>query len=235
MKRTFLVGALIIIGIACFILAIDPGYADVLYDEDNLFENLSIIVCGIALLFSLALVIIKRKERSGYGFWLFLSLILIIFIGDDISWGAEYFGFTIQKIGGIDFDGVHDVLSVGIGLIKKTRDYIGSIGITDIRSLSIMSGSAAAALTLAIFAVSVVARQKRAIYEFFTKNIRWEPFYFLFLALVLIAISVYIDDDNLTNIPHKSVVEESLELMAALSLLFASISGAREVKRVYRT
>ena len=207
------------------ILAINPTLADRLYEENNFIENFTVVICSAALLLSLVLFIIRYKEGSGYGFWLMLSLFALIFVGDEISWGIGYFGLVPHKIAGIDFDGVHDILTIGVSAIKLTRDYILSIGISDKRSICIIGGSISAVIGSAYLLIKGIVINKERLYKFFRKNLKWEPFLFFILAIAIIVIAMVIDDDNLTNFPYARMIEESLELLAAAALLFSSISG----------
>ena len=63
-------------------------------------------------------------------------------------------------------------------------------------------------------------------------NIKWKPFLFLTLGLALIVSAMLIDEDNLINFPHKAVVEESMELLAAVSFVFSCLSGFKEKRDV---
>jgi len=228
MKKAYLILSIIVMLLACGILAINPSYADILYEEGQPVEVLTIVMCAIALVPSLILLFKKIKERSGYGFWLFLSIFLIIFIGDESSWGMSFFGFTKHKIAGVGFDGLHDILGIGIGAIKKVRNYIRSIGFTDIRSIAIFIISGLSIITAAYLSIRLLIKNRNDIYNFFSKNIKWEPFFFLLVGLIILGTSMLIDEDNLINFPHKKAVEESFEFLSASALLFAAIS---ELKR----
>lgn len=209
----------------CAVLAMNPSFADAIYNEDAFFENFTVIVCAGALLFSLILIFMGMREKRV--FWFFLSLFLIVFIGDEISWGMRVFGFTKHKIAGVGFDGLHDLLGIGIGAIKLVRDYIKSIGILDIRSIVIMLGSIASIGGAILLLINLFIKNKRRISEFFKKNLKWQPFFFLCIGLGLLIIAMYIDEDNLVSFPHKSAVEETMELMAGVSFLFAGLAGFR--------
>ncbi|NQT06145.1 MAG: hypothetical protein HQ575_01245 [Candidatus Omnitrophica bacterium] len=228
MKKAYLILSIIVMLLACGILAINPSYADILYEEGQPVEVLTIVMCAIALVPSLILLFKKIKERSGYGFWLFLSIFLIIFIGDESSWGMSFFGFTKHKIAGVGFDGLHDILGIGIGAIKKVRNYIRSIGFTDIRSIAIFIISGLSIITAAYLSIRLLIKNRNDIYNFFSKNIKWEPFFFLLVGLIILGTSMLIDEDNLINFPHKKAVEESFEFLSASALFFAAIS---ELKR----
>lgn len=230
MKRIYLFIVTVVLLFACVILAVNPGLADILYDEDNFFESLTVIVCGIGLVLSLAVLVLRIRKRSGYGFWIFMSVLLFIFIGDDVSWGMRYFGFTKHKIAGIGFDGVHDIFSISIGFIKLVRDHILSIGISDIRSIAILAGSAITLTACMIFLIKLIVLKRKNIMMFLSNNLKWRPFAFLFIGFIMLAVSMLIDEDNLIGFPHKAVPEESLELLAATAFLFSCISGVKEIR-----
>ena len=64
--------------------------------------------------------------------------------------------------------------------------------------------------------------------KFFKKHLQREPFLFLIVAISLIGAAIILDDGNLINFPHKKVVEESLELIAAIAILLSMICGSRK-------
>lgn len=230
MKKIFLICAFIVVLTGCAVLAINPGFADILYDEDNLFENLTTIIFAVALIFSLYLFFKNLSEKRDCRFWLLLSAILIVFIGDELSWGIPYLGLEKYEVVGVGFDGVHDLLAIGVSAVKHVRDYILSIGIADARSIFIIIGSAAVCVFAAFFIVRFTIAKRREIGAFFARNIKWEPFFFLLLTLALLALAMFIDEDNLVGFPHKAVVEESMELLASVSILLASLSGIKVKK-----
>jgi hypothetical protein len=224
MIKTYLIIAALVVIFSSSMLAVNPELADTLSDEDNLFETATWIICVMALIPSLFIFAIRFKEKSGYWFWFLLAILLIAFIGDEISWGMAYFGFTKHRIAGVGFDGVHDILSIGVGTVKLIRDYIRSIGIFDIRSILIITGSATAIAALSYILVKSIAVNRNRIYSFFREKIKWRPFLFLFIGICLVLIAMFIDDDNLVGFPHKAVVEEALELLAAAAFLFSPLS-----------
>ncbi|MFH1752764.1 MAG: hypothetical protein ABH875_01135 [Candidatus Omnitrophota bacterium] len=232
MKKIFLICAVIVVLTGCAVLAIDPGFADVLYDEDNLFENLTTIIFAIALIFSLYLFLKGLIGGKAYRLWLSLSVILIVFIGDELSWGIMHRGLEPRKIAGVDFDGLHDILSIGVSVIKHIRDYIFTIGISDARSILIILSSAIISVFAAYLIVKLVIRKKSDITSFFSRNMKWEPFFFLVLSFALLAPAMFVDEDNLVNFPHKAVAEESIELLASVAILLACLSGLRVKKDV---
>lgn len=234
MKKIFLTFSIIAALFACALLAVNPNYADRLYDEGGVFENLTVFICIMALILSIYLLLIRFKKKSGYLFWLFLSVLLIIFIGDEISWGMGYFGFTKHRIAGVGLDGAHDILSIGIGAIKQVRDYVRSVGVTSVESLAILLGSAFAIIIVCAFLIRWIVRRRKDLSRFFSENLRWEPFLFLFIGIILLLVAMVIDDDNLIGFPHKAVVEETLEFIAAASFLFGCLSGVMEVKSLKR-
>lgn len=227
MKKIFLICAAVISLSMGVMLALNPPLADIISEENNLLENLTVGVCAVALVISLNLFFKNLKNKSGHGFWLFLSAFLIIFIGDEISWGINFFHITKPRIGGVGLDGLHDVLSISIGIIKQVRDYIISIGISDIKAISIIAGTAAAIIALLSILIKGIAKNKEKIKIFFSNNLKREPFLFLFIGIILLVAMMVVDDDNLVGFPHKAAVEEPMELLAAVSLLFSSISGLR--------
>ncbi|MDB4349696.1 hypothetical protein OAA99_01945 [Omnitrophica bacterium] len=232
MKKTFLISVAILALFGGAVLIINPAFADIIYAEGNFVENLAVIICSTALIFSSILFLTRYKKRSGYGFWLFLSVLLFVFVGDDISWGMNYLWFTKPRIAGVGFDGIHDAFSIIVSTVKLVRDYIKSVGLFDIRSIAIIVGSALAIPTAIYSLIKLIVKNKERIRGFFSKNLKWEPFLFFFVGVIMLILAVVIDDDNLIGFPHKAVVEESIELLAAASFLFSCIAGFREKRDV---
>jgi len=227
MKKIFYVTIVIVALFACGILSLDPQFADVIYDEDNLFENLTVAITALGFILSLVLLFISYKKRSAYRFWFFMAILLLLFVGDEVSWGMNFFGIEKTKVAGIDFDGAHDIFSIGIGYIKMVRDNIKAMGVTDPRSMTIMAGVAITLLTFLGFALWAATKKRKKIYAFFSRNLKWEPFFFLFIGVALIGLATFVDDDNMVSFPHKRAVEESVELLAASAFLFSCLSGFR--------
>ena len=227
MIKTFLIFSALITVFGCAILAINPTLAEVLYDEGHLFENLTVVICAAALLLLIPCLFARFRLKSGYGFWLFLFFLTLTFIGDEISWGIFYFGLEKPRIAGVGLDGLHDILSISVGVVKHIRDYIRSVGILDIRSILIILGLGSGITALSYFFMRLIIKERDKIYQFFSKNLKWKPFLFLFVGIALLVVAMVIDDDNLVGFPHKRIVEESLEFIAATAFLFASLAGVK--------
>jgi len=234
MTKAFLIFSALIAAFGCAVLAVNPALAEELYDEGHLFENLTVVISAAALLFSIPCFFARLRMKSGYGFWLFLFFLILVFIGDELSWGMFYFGIEKPRIAGVGFDGLHDVLSISVGVVKHVRDYMRSVGFFDIRSILIMLGLGFGIAALSYFLIKQVIKERERIYRFFSKNLKWKPFFFFFFGITLLAIAMVIDDDNLVGFPHKRIVEESLEVIAAAAFLFAPLSGLKE-KRLCMT
>ena len=135
--KTYIFLATIFILFAAITLAINPSHADFLFKEDGIIEITGIVISGIAMILALILSLSGCLRKKVWRFWLFLAGLSFLFIGETLSWGERIVGFKAPRIAGIKFDALHDVLSVSIGIIKKTRDFITEIGILDLRSVAI--------------------------------------------------------------------------------------------------
>ncbi len=225
MKNIFLfiaIGAVISISL---LLIFNPTCADIISEEDGFLENGTVLLVGIALILCLPLLYNAIKTKSSIGFWAFMTLMLIIFLGDEISWGFRYFGITKPRIAGAGFDGLHDILAIGIGTLKMIRGYIRRAGFFSITSIAIYIGATASVTGIFYYIIKYIVIYKDKIKEFFSKNLKWRPFLFLFIGILLLIVAMIIDEDNLVNFPHKSIVEETMELLAAAAFLFSCLSG----------
>jgi len=229
MKRAFLIITASVIIAISILLAVNPGYADKISTEDNLLENITVAVAACGLVLSLILFYKGYRGGSGYGIWLFLSVFLVIFIGDEISWGINYLGIAKPKIAGIDFDGLHDLFGIGIGAIQMARDYVISKGPFSVRALPIYA-MATAIVGGALLLIQGIIDNREKIASFFSKNIKFKPFFFIFIGIAILVLAIFIDDDNLVSFSHKAVVEETLEFLAAVSFLFSCLSGTKRDK-----
>ena len=228
MKRIYLYLIIAIILFGCWVLITQPSYTDVIYDENNFFENATVIVCAMAAIIAMIKALAAVKNGSRYGFWAFIALLCIVFVGDELSWGIGFLGIEKPRIAGIGFDGLHDILSIAVSCVKLVRDYIRSIGIVHIRSILILSSVSGFGVFLIYFTTKLAIKNRNIIRKFFQENIKWDPFYFLIIGLSLLAVAMVIDDDNLVGFPHKRVVEESMEFAAGAAFLFSALSSSKK-------
>ena len=207
------------------ILAVNPSYADFLFDEYGIIESSGIVIAGLVFILALVLTFIGYRKRGVWRFWLGLSFLSAFFIGESLSWGEKFFNFKVPVIGGIRFDAAHDILSVTIGVMKYSRDFVKELGILDPKSIAIILGFILPIVFLVYFGIKILTKHKKDIKKFFSVNLRKPPFLFMFIALVLILIALIIDDDNLVGFPHKEIVDEALEFLGMIAFLFSSICG----------
>ncbi len=227
MKRLFLILSSVVVLFGCAVLAVNPEFADIIYDEGGFFENFTVVLCAAAFIFLIKPLAGAVSRRSGYGFWIILAVLVVIFIGDELSWGMLHYGVEKPRIAGVGFDGLHDILSISVGAVKMVRDYVRSAGFFSVEAIAVYLGSFICIFTLILYLVKLAVSNRNNISQFFSRNLKRDPFRFLFIGLILLAVSMFIDDDNLVGFPHKRAVEESLEFIAAASFLCASLSGIK--------
>lgn len=228
MKRLFLILSSVVVLFGCAVLAVNPEFADKIYDEGGFFENATVAVCAAALIFVTIHLSAALRRKTGRWFWLLLFLLLVIFIGDELSWGMPHFGVEKPRIAGAGFDGLHDIVAISVGAVKMVRKYLRSAGFFSAKAAGVYAVSLLGISALAFYLSGVFARKKKDIRLFFSRNLKWDPFLFLFTGLILLAIAMFIDEDNFVSFPHKRAVEESLEFLAAGSFLCASLSGIKK-------
>ena len=66
MKKSFIIIVSLVTAFTCMALIIDPASTETIYDENNIFENLTTIVCIASFLLALLLFFIKLRHKSGY-------------------------------------------------------------------------------------------------------------------------------------------------------------------------
>jgi len=223
--KIYIVLSIIFILFISSLLIINPAQADYLFREDGVMEFLSITIAGLSMALALILSHREYKKRGVWKFWLGLGFLSFLFIGESISWGERIFNIKMPIIAGIKFDAIHDLLAVSIGIIKKIRGYILETGLLGLRSLAIIIILLAGLFFIVRFLTNLILKHRNNIKIFFKANLKKAPFTFLFIALVLIAIAIFIDEDNFVNFPHKEVVDEGLEILAVLAFVFSSICG----------
>ena len=207
------------------LLIIDASAASALFDEDGVMELTQVALAVVSIIAALILAIKGYRQNKVWKFWLALSGLSFLYIGESLSWGERIFNLKMPKVAGVTFDALHDILAVSIGMIKKTRDFIIEIGVQDPKSIAIIAGSFIGISAIIYISLKIIIKRKKEISHFFKVNLKKPPFLFLFIAAILILIALIIDEDNLVGFPHKEVIDEGLELLAVVAFLFSCVCG----------
>jgi len=223
--KTYIIIALIFSIVIGAGLAINPLITDFLFKEYGFIEVTGVLIAALSMVLAFFLAVRDYKRNEVWRFWLVLSLLSFLFIGESLSWGEKIFNITMPRIAGIKFDALHDALSVSIGIIKKTRNFIINKGILAPVSIAIILGSITGITAFLYLIIHLIRKNRKKIIAFFKENLKKPPFRFIFISLILILIALIVDDDNLVSFPHKEVVDEGFELLGILAFLFAGVCG----------
>ncbi len=223
--KIYLKAALTISIFIGILLIIDVSATSTLFDEDGVMELTQVAIGVVSMMAALILAVKGYIGKKVWKFWLGLSGLSFLYIGESLSWGERIFDLKMPVVAGVTFDALHDILAVSIGIIKKTRDFIIDTGILDPKSIAIILGSFIGIAAIIYISVKIIVKRKKEISDFFKVNLRKPPFGFLFIAIILILVAMIIDEDNLVGFPHKEIVDEGLELLAIVAFLFSCICG----------
>lgn len=195
--------------------------ADLYSKEDGIIENVTLLFGFLSsVLFVASGVVCKKKAKSRI--LLLIGLTFFIFIGEELSWGGRFFHWKYPVLYGVPINGVHDILFVARDLMFKRR-----------RSLYLrFTVLGSSFLLLIIFYRRFL---KGALNEILSSS----GLRFIVLAVISILISLIFDlhliDNRIWNNWHlyfllPRYIEESFELIASMSFMFAGIESFIESK-----
>jgi hypothetical protein len=180
-----------------------PDYVCLIMDEDSLVEYTSALIFLYAFIMAGSSFLKSKEYRK--------AVIVVFVIGllgflDEMSYGERLFGIETSYIYDIKIDGLHDFFLVGCIMLNKSLHshalYLCPIALV-----------AAAALLITLYKYRLIL-----IKAIVTKYI-YPPYIFLFFFIVTIFPALIIDLD-LLDLDLLYMLEELLEMDAALALLF---------------
>jgi len=184
-----------------------PNFRPSLMDEDRMIENLSAAFYFFSAF--IAILFLKKHKIHKRILVLIAALGLLCFL-EELSFGERIFGFSAPKIMGKKIDSTHDFLQLGHRVIKKIMYFHETYGY-----LLIGIG--------AIMVIIGVLKYWRKLNGTISKKFP-RPTYILFMFFAaLVFASLLIDLDIVYN-NTLFMLEELLELNAAIALLFCCLS-----------
>lgn len=184
-----------------------------LTEEDSLIENLSALffliggICGC----------LCYRRCTGHRA-AFLLLITLGFLGflDELSFGERLFGYNAPTIAGVKVDGVHDLVRIPL---RPTRQWILTSP-SGFLSMVAITFTAATILSVIVF----ICREKLRKWLRLSMTCPSFAAWSIFAGLLMIAILL---DERLIRLDVLAILEELLEMNAALALILVAVCTAR--------
>jgi len=196
---------------ACYFLF--PEARDFLIAEDRLVENLQALFYFLCF-FPGLLYILRIREKRFRNLYLALPFIGLLFFLEEISYGARIFKFHTQLIYGEYFDALHDFVPIAYNYLELNAGYL----------LKVLP------VAFCIMTVFLAFKYRRIFYDIPNLLNKYPPIgFFLITAGFIFPAQVF--DLNLVKPDYSKLIEETLELNAALFLLSATLIAAGHVSR----
>ena len=188
-----------------------PDYIHYLETEDSLIENLS---AGFFLFSSILALSFFIKRKSHQKLLILISSLGFLGFLEELSFGERIFKFSAPHLGGVKIDTVHDLLSLqhklwGYDLLYKLRHYHTPY----IYILAV----------ICVLGLLLISRYRSQLMNAISVILRHPPYILMsfFIALLFFA-SLF--DLHIWHSKALDMVEELLEMNAAIVLLFCCLS-----------
>ena len=189
--------------------ALLPAIRDSLIAEDNLVENVTAAIFLISLFSSLYSFWRTRPQPYSLAF-AFVALISLVGFLDEVSFGTRLFPLEIPMILGVRLDGIHDIFLILAIFLKRNWNLL-------------VYGLIVVALLLPTIYLLNKYRSKFEATVYFLKS--HAPYSYISYFVLFIFFATLLDvfpDIPVDILPIMSLGEEILELVAAISILYAS-------------
>ncbi|MBI4744302.1 MAG: hypothetical protein HY776_05735 [Actinobacteria bacterium] len=191
--------------------------ADFYSKEDGFIENASLLFAFLSSgLFIVSGLICKDKTKSKILF--LIGLFFFILVGEELSWGGRFFHWKYPVLYGVQINGLHDILFVIRDLVFKRRQVL---------YLRLIFFS------LPVFLLIILLIFRRKIFgKILNEMLDSSDLRFIIVAVISIFISLIFDLHLIDNKTWNNwylyfllprFIEESFELIAAISFMFAGI------------
>lgn len=186
-----------------------------LTEEDSLIENLSalfFLVSGIYGCWCL-------WQSTGHR-WSFLLIATLGFVGclDEISFGQRLLGFSMPTIAGVEnVDGVHDLVRIPL---RPLRQWLKT-------SPSGFAWMIAITLAIAIMLSAIAFHYRKKLRAWLHLWIAQPSFAAWSMFAILLGVAILLDE-RLIRLEVLAVLEELLEMNAALALILVAYITARQ-------
>lgn len=169
--------------------------------EDRVVENLSALFFLAAFVF--ALVLLRQKKARRRPLIVVAVLALVGFL-DEVSFGGRIIGVEFPRYYGVYFDGVHDIVTISF---DWAFDQVGNL------LFLVLFIAICAAGTLVFFWCRKHLSQPGQLAEYL------DEYFFGGLFCIFLPVAIVIDL-HIVDWDHLGLIEELLEMNAALVLLF---------------
>ena len=187
-----------------------PTYLYYLLAEDGVIENLS----AAFFLLSFFLAVASLIKREGHKKILIpISALGLIGFLDELSFGERVFGFSALRLGGVKIDQAHDVLNL---LSKALEGFIDSYGAY---IFYVLVG------VCVILSIMLFRYRSKLLNE--VSGMIWKPHYILLLFFFMLGFLALLIDLKESATKPLFVLEETLEMNAAMALCFTCLSLAK--------
>lgn len=191
--------------------------ADFYSKEDGLLENATVLFEFLSgILFIASGLVFKDKTKSKI--FIFIGVLFFILVGEELSWGGRFFHFNYPVLYGTRINGLHDILFVLRDLIFRRRRVL---------YLRLIFFS------LPVFLLIILLKFRRKIFgKILNEMLDLLSLRFIIIAFISIFISLVFDLHLIDNKTWSNwylyfllprFIEESFELIAAISFMFAGI------------
>ena len=184
-----------------------PDYRGYLAHEDSLVENLSAFFFLCTFFLGLLFILKGTKNKKAL---IFVSVIGLLGFLDEISFGERMFALNMPRVHGMPIDSAHDLFTLGYRLIEELA-----------HSYSVLVYSL---IGIGVILIAKLALKNKYEIAEIIKRIQNNQTYILALIFTLFIFAALIIDLDILHIKGIFIIEESLEMNAALALLFCSLS-----------
>ena len=193
-------------------------------EETGIEQSTWVFALAAGALALLAARLKRIRKQDGAKAWTVFGVLSILFFLDEISWGGRFHEFAYPHLFGEIFDGLHDIPFVIRRLLFKNFLFHQKLAL---------------GFALAAIAIAFLMRKKDLVNSIRQRISGSLPAKLILLGCILLFLSQIIDLQIIPNpLWNRSIlsflpptyVEESLECLASLSFLLASIEKLVRIK-----
>ncbi|MFQ5542370.1 MAG: hypothetical protein ACE5E2_06025 [Candidatus Binatia bacterium] len=200
----------------------DPHSLEPLLVPGGIIESLSVVVLVLASILSLVVALRLRQRKEGCQGWIFYSVLCFFLAGEEAAWGDESI-FGWQALTSPLPDDLHNWITDV--LVPNLR----TLGVNDLFGITLLVVCVTVAFVAPLFVIFKKRGQNtRTLYWVIWNHL---PKVFFALGLVLIILGNFFDFLWEIDLPYfrgRWVLEESLELLGSVALLFGVLLRIHE-------
>ena len=189
-----------------------PELRDQLHQEDQLVENITVFIYLIVVACALGGLFYVKGSYDKSIMLLFLILGLLTSL-EELSYGERYFGFNVPRILDYKMDTVHDLFFLFFKAVKDLDELYGA-------GVFLLVAVLGGALLYLLY------RIREHILPLSMRFVRLPPFFYIFIFFTLGVTALFVDL-GIFKYDIMQVLEEGLEMNAALALVFGCVAALR--------